>query len=184
MALTTKIKCLQVQINNTDLQSQHRHWRQWHTVHCHVSHLVTSSMEPIHSNRAEIKERHSHSKSTTSRVKQRRRKLDPVCFVLCDTRKAAHNQICTIFNKYSKTVSSHPIFFQQAYATNNPLKILLCVILPLVHLVVHRVLFLWPLWLWLLEARLLLAGMLFGFPTSDPDRSARCKRSMEVAGWK
>ena len=36
MALTTKIKCLQVQISNTDLQSQHRRCRQrGHTVHCH-----------------------------------------------------------------------------------------------------------------------------------------------------
>ena len=26
--------------------------------------------------------------------------------------------------------------------------------------------------------------VLFGFPTLSPDRSVRCKRPMEVAGWK
>ena len=84
------------------LQSQHRRWRQRHTVHCHMS------QEPI----------------------------------------------------------------------------LLCVVLPLVRLVVHYVLFLWPSWLWPLEARLLLAGMLFGVLPSSPARSSRGKRSVELAGWK
>ena len=57
MALTTTIRCLQVQINNAYLQLQHRRWCQRHTVHCHMSHLMRRKTDTLESRWREC---HSH----------------------------------------------------------------------------------------------------------------------------
>ena len=62
--------------------------------------------------------------------------------------------------------------------------ILLCVGPPLVCQVVHHVLFLWPPWLWPSELVCCWPGCYSASLLPILLVSARCKRSVEVAGWK